>query len=209
MSLQLIPPDINLDFVGKRYFFVALSTAINLLAIVLLLTKGLNYGVDFVGGSVAQIEFTQKHQRRRDSQGARATRSGRSLRSGFRQGRAVLPRALRDRQEHRQHRAQARDCARQSVRAGRREGGARRNRRRQGRQRPAPQGLRRRHHRDHLHGRLYRDPVPPRELEFRRGRGDRVDSRRAGRDVRAGHLAVPVRSDDARRGADRHRLLGA
>ena len=60
MSLQLIPPDINLDFVGKRYFFVALSTAINILAIVLLLTKGLNYGVDFVGGSVAQIEFTQK-----------------------------------------------------------------------------------------------------------------------------------------------------
>ena len=60
MSLQLIRPDINLDFVGKRYFFVALSTAINILAIVLLLTKGLNYGVDFVGGSVAQIEFTQK-----------------------------------------------------------------------------------------------------------------------------------------------------
>jgi len=60
MSLQLIRPDINLDFVGKRYFFVALSTAINLLAIVLLFTKGLNYGVDFVGGSVAQIEFTQK-----------------------------------------------------------------------------------------------------------------------------------------------------
>ena len=60
MSLQLIRPDINLDFVGKRYFFVALSTAINILAIVLLLTKGLNYGVDFVGGTVAQIEFTQK-----------------------------------------------------------------------------------------------------------------------------------------------------
>src|SRR5271167_639721 len=60
MSLQLIRPDINLDFVGKRYFFVALSTAINILAIVLLFTKGLNYGVDFVGGSVAQIEFSQK-----------------------------------------------------------------------------------------------------------------------------------------------------
>ena len=60
MSLQLIPPDINVDFVGKRYFFVALSTAINILAIVLLFTKGLNYGVDFAGGSVAQIEFTQK-----------------------------------------------------------------------------------------------------------------------------------------------------
>jgi preprotein translocase subunit SecF len=58
MSLQLIRPGINLDFVGKRYFFVMLSTAINIAAIVLLLTKGLNYGVDFAGGSVAQIEFT-------------------------------------------------------------------------------------------------------------------------------------------------------
>ncbi len=59
MSLQLIRPDINLDFVGKRYFFVLLSTVINITAIVLLLTRGLNYGVDFAGGSVAQVEFTQ------------------------------------------------------------------------------------------------------------------------------------------------------
>ena len=59
MSLQLIRPDINLDFVGKRYFFVLLSTAINIAAIVLLFTRGLNYGVDFAGGSVAQVEFTQ------------------------------------------------------------------------------------------------------------------------------------------------------
>jgi preprotein translocase subunit SecF len=57
MSLQLIPPDINLDFVGKRYFFVALSTAINLAAILLLIFVGLNYGVDFVGGSVVQLKF--------------------------------------------------------------------------------------------------------------------------------------------------------
>jgi preprotein translocase subunit SecF len=57
MSLQLIPPDINVDFVGKRYFFVALSTVINLVAIFLLLSVGLNYGVDFVGGSVVQIKF--------------------------------------------------------------------------------------------------------------------------------------------------------
>jgi preprotein translocase subunit SecF len=60
MSLQLIRPDINLDFVGKRYFFIALSTAINIAAIVLLFTRGLNYGVDFAGGSVAQIEFTAR-----------------------------------------------------------------------------------------------------------------------------------------------------
>src|SRR5258708_10435709 len=60
MSLQLIPSDINLDFVGKRHFFVILSTAINIAAIILLFTRGLNYGVDFVGGSVAQIEFSTR-----------------------------------------------------------------------------------------------------------------------------------------------------
>src|SRR5499427_7716983 len=57
MSLQLIRPDINLDFVGKRHFFVILSNAINLAAILLLIFKGLNYGVDFIGGSVVQVQF--------------------------------------------------------------------------------------------------------------------------------------------------------
>jgi len=60
MSLQFIPPDINVDFVGKRYFFVALSTAINLAAIFLLVFVGLNYGVDFVGGSVVQVRFSRE-----------------------------------------------------------------------------------------------------------------------------------------------------
>src|SRR5271163_881134 len=57
MSMQFIPPDVNIDFVGKRYFFVALSTLINLAAIVLLVFVGLNYGVDFVGGSIVQVRF--------------------------------------------------------------------------------------------------------------------------------------------------------
>src|SRR5437773_5721293 len=60
MSLQFISPDINLDFVGKRTFFVLLSTAINIAAILLLVFKGLNYGVDFAGGSVVQVRFKQQ-----------------------------------------------------------------------------------------------------------------------------------------------------
>jgi len=60
VSLQLIRPDINLDFVGKRHFFVGLSTLINIAAIVLLFTVGLNYGVDFSGGSVVQLKFEQQ-----------------------------------------------------------------------------------------------------------------------------------------------------
>jgi len=59
MSLQFISPDIDLDFVGKRYFFVALSTVINLAAIVCLILFGFNYGVDFTGGSVVQLKFDQ------------------------------------------------------------------------------------------------------------------------------------------------------
>jgi preprotein translocase subunit SecF len=57
MSLQLIPPDINFDFVGKRHFFVALSTIVNVIAILLLIFVGLNYGVDFAGGSIVQVHF--------------------------------------------------------------------------------------------------------------------------------------------------------
>ncbi len=59
MSLQFIPPDVNIDFVGKRYFFVAASTVINIAAILLLVLVGLNYGVDFAGGSIVQVRFSQ------------------------------------------------------------------------------------------------------------------------------------------------------
>ena len=59
MSLQLIPADVNIDFVGKRKFFVLLSTAINIAAILLLIFKGLNYGVDFNGGTVVQVHVNR------------------------------------------------------------------------------------------------------------------------------------------------------
>ena len=208
MSLQLIRPDINLDFVGKRYFFIALSTVINIAAIVLLFTRGPQLRRRFCRRQRRANRVHRPHQRRRDSRRARAARSWRSHRPGLRQGRPVFSRALPGGQEHRQHRAQARDRARQSLRPGRREGGASGKRRRQSRQRFAPQGLLRGYHRDHLHGRVHRDPVPPRELEFRRRHRDCAHPRRAGRDVRAGDQPVPVRSDHARRGADRYRLLG-
>src|SRR5262249_30170443 len=60
MSLQLIRPDINVDFVGKRHFFILVSTAINIAAILLLVFVGLNYGVDFAGGSVVQGRFERE-----------------------------------------------------------------------------------------------------------------------------------------------------
>src|SRR5713226_4257895 len=55
--MELIPHDINIDFVGKRLFFVLFSAAINLASIGLMLTWGFNYGVDFAGGAVVEVRF--------------------------------------------------------------------------------------------------------------------------------------------------------
>src|SRR5262245_14126079 len=57
--MELIPHDINVDFVGKRFFFVLLSVVINLVSVILLLTWGFNYGVDFAGGTVVEARFQQ------------------------------------------------------------------------------------------------------------------------------------------------------
>ena len=57
--MELIPHDINIDFVGKRLFFVVLSCAVNLASIALLLTWGFNYGVDFVGGTTVEVRFDE------------------------------------------------------------------------------------------------------------------------------------------------------
>ena len=56
---ELVSPHINFDFVGKRQFFLILSSVLNLLAIVLFLTRGLNFGIDFVGGTDVRVRFAQ------------------------------------------------------------------------------------------------------------------------------------------------------
>ncbi len=57
--MELIPHNINMDFVGKRFFFVLFSTAVNLLSLILLLTWGFNYGVDFAGGTLVEVRFKE------------------------------------------------------------------------------------------------------------------------------------------------------
>jgi len=55
----LLPVDLSVDFVGKRKFFLILSTVLNLAAIVLFFVRPLNYGVDFTGGTAIQLRFDQ------------------------------------------------------------------------------------------------------------------------------------------------------
>lgn len=56
---ELVPPTMNVDFVGKRYAFIIGSSILNVLAIVLFVTIGLNYGVDFRGGTDMRVRFSE------------------------------------------------------------------------------------------------------------------------------------------------------
>ncbi|HUI64273.1 MAG TPA: protein translocase subunit SecF, partial [Bacteroidota bacterium] len=49
----------NIDFMGKRYFWYAVSAAVILTGMVSLFVKGLNYGIDFLGGTELVVRFTQ------------------------------------------------------------------------------------------------------------------------------------------------------
>ncbi|MCD4675303.1 MAG: protein translocase subunit SecF [Desulfobacula sp.] len=59
--MQLIKPDININFIGKQKFGLFLSILLILLSIgSLIIHKGPNYGIDFVGGTIIQIKFSQQ-----------------------------------------------------------------------------------------------------------------------------------------------------
>lgn len=47
------------DFMGKRLPFLGLSTILVIASIILLFTKGLNFGIDFVGGTIVQVKYEQ------------------------------------------------------------------------------------------------------------------------------------------------------
>jgi len=54
---QIVPTDTNYDFIGKFKYFITFSVVSGILVIAGLLTKGLNYGIDFTGGTVIQAKF--------------------------------------------------------------------------------------------------------------------------------------------------------
>jgi preprotein translocase subunit SecF len=56
---ELIRNDLNIDFVGKRRFFALLSTILNVAAVALFFVVGLNYGVDFRGGTDMRVRFAE------------------------------------------------------------------------------------------------------------------------------------------------------
>ena len=58
--LELIPPNLAIDFVGMRFKMLIASWTVILIGLASIYFRGgLNYGIDFVGGTMVQVKFTQ------------------------------------------------------------------------------------------------------------------------------------------------------
>lgn len=58
--MQLIKPNTKIDFIGKRYIAFSISGLLILISIIsLIINGGLNYGIDFLGGSILQLKFNK------------------------------------------------------------------------------------------------------------------------------------------------------
>ncbi|EJI85602.1 protein-export membrane protein SecF [Alishewanella aestuarii B11] len=57
--MQLFRNDLSINFMRWRWLAVVLSSLLVVLSLVLLLTRGLNWGLDFTGGTVLELSFAQ------------------------------------------------------------------------------------------------------------------------------------------------------
>ncbi len=57
--MQLINPDLNVDFLGKRKLALIFSGVLLLLSLGLVAGKGLNFGIDFTGGTLVEVKFKE------------------------------------------------------------------------------------------------------------------------------------------------------
>ncbi|GAB4295555.1 MAG: hypothetical protein Kow0090_10520 [Myxococcota bacterium] len=58
--MEIIRPGTNVDFVGSRKFWASVSLAAVVISLLLIAGVGLNYGIDFAGGTELQVKFTKK-----------------------------------------------------------------------------------------------------------------------------------------------------
>jgi len=54
---EFIKPGTTIDFIGYRYYAVTASVVLILLGLLALLVVGVNYGIDFAGGTLVHVKF--------------------------------------------------------------------------------------------------------------------------------------------------------
>ncbi|TMA77755.1 MAG: protein translocase subunit SecF [Deltaproteobacteria bacterium] len=57
--LQIIKPDVNIDFVGNRRYAYAFSGVLTVLGLLAMAIMGPRYGIDFAGGTLLHLRFHQ------------------------------------------------------------------------------------------------------------------------------------------------------
>jgi preprotein translocase subunit SecF len=57
--MQLFKGDLNIDFMGKRKLAMMLSITLIVIALGSLITRNLNFGIDFTGGTLVEVGFPQ------------------------------------------------------------------------------------------------------------------------------------------------------
>jgi preprotein translocase subunit SecF len=60
--MQLFKKETKIDFIGKRYLAMVFSAALIAAGAYSLVTKGLNYGIDFTGGTKVELEYQNEVQ---------------------------------------------------------------------------------------------------------------------------------------------------
>jgi len=58
---QIIPSETHINFISKFRVFLLFSILAGVAIVAGVATKGLNYGIDFTGGTVVQIRFNESH----------------------------------------------------------------------------------------------------------------------------------------------------
>ena len=95
--LKIVPDDTNIDFVRLRGIAFALTMLLSLAAVGVTFAKGLNFGVDFVGGLMIEETFATPPDQDQVRTIVDSLGVGRGLAPAVRRARTTSPSACRSR----------------------------------------------------------------------------------------------------------------